>query len=79
MFSFLASHEEGMISMQKKNTVADVPLQEHSTKNNFITYYLRINSIVTGAVYPALSWPGLGFQPVTHFDDVGSTADVFLT
>lgn len=49
-----------MISMWKTNTVADVSLQKHSTKNNLIIYHLRINSRATDA---ALAWP---CQPVTN-------------
>lgn len=57
-FLYLMSHQEGMVPMWKKNIVADVPLLKNSTKNNLITYYLRFNSIVTDAVYQALTWPG---------------------
>lgn len=60
---FCTSHQEGMISMWKENTVADVPLQKHTIKSNLITHHLRIYSIVTDAVCTALTWPGHGLQP----------------
>lgn len=49
-----------MKSMREKNTAADVPLQEHSTKNTLITYYVKINPIATDGVYPSLTWFELG-------------------
>lgn len=78
MYLSLASHQEGMISTWKKNSVADAPLQKQSTKNNLISYYLRINFIVTDGVYTALTWPGKSLQPVTNIGEVNSTADVFF-
>lgn len=74
---FCTSHQEGMISMWKENTVADVPLQKHTIKSNLITHHLRIYSIVTDAVCTALTWPGHGLQPRTNPGDVIAAADVF--